>query len=87
MARCPWCGHTELAPGRAMFVVTGASGSGKTTVYPEVAAALTGRCVTFDVDLLLDSDDALIPAGPTRGCAARMIYREVAGGGRGPSGC
>ena len=37
-----------------LFVVTGASGSGKTTVHPHLVAALH-EAVVFDVDWLIDS--------------------------------
>jgi hypothetical protein len=54
LAVCPACGATERAQRLPLFVVTGASGSGKTTVLPHLVAALP-ECVVFDVDWLIDS--------------------------------
>jgi hypothetical protein len=55
VVRCPACG--SVAPQaviRPLFVVTGASGSGKTTIFPELLAQLTGTCAVFDADSLID---------------------------------
>ena len=52
-ARCPVCGATEQARQAALYVVTGASGSGKTTVLPHLVDALPESAV-FDVDWLID---------------------------------
>jgi hypothetical protein len=55
VARCPVCGATEPAPAtRPLFVVTGASAAGKTTVLPHLVPRLAGRCLVFDVDWLID---------------------------------
>jgi Ni2+-binding GTPase involved in maturation of urease and hydrogenase len=58
-AVCPECGRTGdaavLAP---LFVVAGASGSGKTAVLAPLARRLRGRCATFDGGLLMDPADA-----------------------------
>jgi hypothetical protein len=55
-ARCPGCGRVDDAAAvEPLFVVTGASAGGKTTVFPRVARRLVGRCITFDVDWLLDA--------------------------------
>jgi hypothetical protein len=54
LALCPACGASESARRLPLFVVTGASGSGKTTVYPHLVATLR-ECVIFDVDWLIDS--------------------------------
>jgi energy-coupling factor transporter ATP-binding protein EcfA2 len=53
IARCPDCGATEQARQAALYVVTGASGSGKTTVFPHLVEALPEGAV-FDVDWLID---------------------------------
>lgn len=59
-ARCPSCGRVDNAAAiEPLFVVTGASAAGKTTVFPHVAQLLGGKCVTFDVDWLLDPAVAL----------------------------
>ena len=80
LARCPRCGHNEPAACRSVFVVTGASGSGKTTLYPLVAAALARQCVTFDVDLLIDSASAFNPGQPIHWPAFRDAWFAVAHG-------
>jgi hypothetical protein len=55
VAGCPACGHVDPAIViRPLFVVTGASGSGKTTIFPELLTRLAGWCVVFDVDWLID---------------------------------
>ncbi len=48
---CTECGQTTPANILPLFVVTGASGSGKTTVIPELRCRLP-ECVVFDKDLL-----------------------------------
>ena len=53
--RCPQCGSlAHQAVIRPLFVVTGASGSGKTTILPELLSRLAGWCAVFDVDWLID---------------------------------
>jgi hypothetical protein len=42
-----------------LFLVSGASGSGKTTIFGPLARLLVSRCATFDVDWLLDAAGAL----------------------------
>jgi hypothetical protein len=59
VARCPSCGRTDQADRRPVFMITGASGSGKTTVFAPLASMLARRCVVFDVDWLLDPAQAL----------------------------
>jgi ABC-type transport system involved in cytochrome bd biosynthesis fused ATPase/permease subunit len=55
VARCPVCGGVDpTAATQPLFVVTGASGSGKSTVFPELLRCLAGRCAVFDVDWLID---------------------------------
>lgn len=64
---CPACGRPDdlaaLTP-KPLFVVTGASGSGKTAVYAPLARRLAGRCVTFDADMLMDAAGALSRGKP-----------------------
>jgi hypothetical protein len=60
LAVCPTCGRTDTAAAlQPLFVVTGASGSGKTTIFVPLAKLLVSRCATFDVDWLLDAAGAL----------------------------
>lgn len=50
----PGCGRTDIAPRQPFLVVTGASGSGKTTVFVPLASQLAGEPAVFDIDYLLD---------------------------------
>lgn len=60
VATCPKCGgKNDTASIEPLFLVTGASGSGKTTIYGPLARLLAGRCVVFDVDWLLDAAGVL----------------------------
>lgn len=54
-ARCPACGAVDpdVVTG-PLFVVTGASGSGKTTIFPELLRRMNGWCAVFDADWLID---------------------------------
>ena len=55
VARCPACGAAgPRAVIRPLFVVTGASGSGKTTIFPELLSRMSGWCAVFDADWLID---------------------------------
>jgi hypothetical protein len=55
IARCPACGGVDPSIAiRPLFVVTGASGSGKTTIFPELLRRMPGWCAVFDVDWLID---------------------------------
>src|SRR3984957_14375488 len=55
VARCPACADVNPhAATRPLFVVTGASGSGKTTIFPELLDRMAGWCAVFDVDWLID---------------------------------
>jgi hypothetical protein len=59
-AVCPACGRRdETARLQPVFLVTGASGSGKTAVFGPLAKLLARRCAVFDVDWLLDAAGAL----------------------------
>jgi hypothetical protein len=77
LAQCPACGSTERALRLPLFVVTGASGSGKTTVHPYVVAALPD-CVVFDVDWLIDPFEAA--SRPINWAALRDAWVSVAHG-------
>jgi hypothetical protein len=64
-AVCPRCGRRdETASVKPLFVVTGASGSGKTTIFGPLSRLLTGKCVVFDVDWLPDAAGVLAGGVP-----------------------
>jgi len=63
-AVCPRCGRREEAATAPLFVVTGASASGKTTIFGPLARLLSGTCVVFDADWLLDAAGALAGGAP-----------------------
>jgi hypothetical protein len=52
--RCPRCGAEQRVPALPLFVVTGASGAGKTTVTEPLRLLLD--CAVFEVDLTLQAD-------------------------------
>jgi hypothetical protein len=52
LLRCPRCGDVQRLPALPLFVVTGASGVGKTTVT-EPLRGLLPDCDVFEVDLTL----------------------------------
>ncbi len=80
-AVCPACGRADGAAARGpLFVVTGASGSGKTAVLAPLARRLRGRCVVFDADLLLDAAGALSGDRPIDWPAFRAAWLAVAHG-------
>jgi predicted ABC-type ATPase len=79
-AVCPECGYLDAAAVKPLFVITGASGSGKTTVTGPLARRLQGRCVTFDVDWLLDPAGELSGDQPIRWPAFRDAWLTVAHG-------
>lgn len=55
VARCPTCSAVDPTAARLpLFVLTGASASGKSTVYPLLLENLRGRCAVFDADWLID---------------------------------
>lgn len=53
LAKCPSCGRSEHLSLRPLFVLTGASGAGKSTVYP-LLPRLVPECAVFETDLILD---------------------------------
>lgn len=79
-ARCPVCGFEVAAAVEPLFVVTGASGSGKTAVLGPLARLLAGRCATFDVDLLIDAAAELSHPRPIRWPAFRAAWLAVTQG-------
>jgi hypothetical protein len=79
-AVCPECGRTDEAALGRLFIVTGASGSGKTAVLAPLARRLRGRCVTFDADLLMDAAGALSGGQPINWPAFRDAWLAVAHG-------
>ncbi len=50
-AVCPYCGHHHRFVQLPLFVLTGASGSGKTTIALHLATALH-ECITMESDIL-----------------------------------
>ena len=80
-AVCPECGRAAATVAlRPLFVVTGASGSGKTAVYPALARLLHGRCVTFDGDLLMDAAGEFSGSQPINWSAFLNAWLAVAHG-------
>jgi hypothetical protein len=49
--RCPRCGDESWLPALALFVVTGASGTGKSTITGPLRNLLPG-CLAFDTDVI-----------------------------------
>lgn len=80
-AACPACGRLgEAAALAPLFVVTGASGAGKSAVLAPLARRLQGRCVTFDIDWLIDPAAALSAGRPIDWSALRDAWLAVAHG-------
>jgi hypothetical protein len=78
---CPECGRAgDAAALEPLFIITGASGSGKTAVLGPLARRLRGRCVTFDADLLIDAAGALSGGQPIIWPAFRDAWLAVAHG-------
>ncbi len=50
-AVCPFCGYRQQFVRLPMFVVSGPSGTGKTTVYLDLAHKMT-ECVCVETDIL-----------------------------------
>ncbi len=81
VARCPNCGSVDTAAlVRPLFVVTGASGSGKTTILPLILDRLGGECVVFDVDWLIDPMGRAASDGQVDWQAFRDAWLHVAHG-------
>jgi hypothetical protein len=74
---CPRCGWAETARRAPLFVVTGASGSGKTAIFVPLAAALPEYAV-FDMDWLIDP--LKTSDGSVDGDALRDAWLSVAHG-------
>jgi len=80
-ARCPVCGGADRTAATApLFVVTGASGSGKSTVLPELLRCLAGQCAVFDVDWLIDPLSRAAKDGQTDWDSFRDAWLHVAHG-------
>jgi hypothetical protein len=81
VARCPACGHVDPAIViRPLFVVTGASGSGKTTIFPELLSRMARWCAVFDVDWLIDPLSHAAKDGQIDWTAFRDTWLHVAHG-------
>ena len=81
VARCTNCGDVDtVALVRPLFVVTGASGSGKTTILPLILDRLGGECVVFDVDWLIDPMGRAARDGQVDWQAFRDAWLHVAHG-------
>src|SRR5690348_6827681 len=52
LLHCPRCGTGQPVPDFPPFIVTGASGTGKTTITEPLRRALPG-CDVFDTDIIL----------------------------------
>ncbi|HEY6738890.1 MAG TPA: hypothetical protein VI076_08570 [Actinopolymorphaceae bacterium] len=78
-ADCPGCGDRHAVRRLPLFVVTGASASGKTTVLPDLIAALP-ECVVFDVDWLIDPLGRLCLPDPMDWTGFRDTWLSVAHG-------
>jgi len=77
---CPVCGRAGEAALAPLFIVTGASGAGKTAVLAPLARLLRGRCVTFDADLIHTAARELSGDGPISWPAFRATWLAVAHG-------
>jgi len=79
VAVCPDCGATEQARRLPLFVVTGASASGKTAVFPHLVAALPD-CLVFDVDWLIGPFQRACEFGEVDWPALRDAWLTIAHG-------
>ena len=79
-AVCPVCRYRDAAAVQPLFIVTGASGSGKTAASVPLARRLQGQCITFDADWLLDAAGELSADQPIRWPAFRDAWLAVAHG-------
>ena len=76
-ASCPTGHYNEPARRLPLFVVTGASGSGKSAVFPFLAAELQEYAV-FDADLLIDPFGLACAPDPINWTAFRDAWLAVA---------
>lgn len=79
-AVCPLCGRSDPAPREPFLVVTGASGSGKTTVFAPLARELAGEAAVFDIDYLIDAFAIQAHEAPLNWRAIRAAWLLVAQG-------
>ena len=79
-AICSVCGHREPAPRRALFVVTGASAVGKTTVRSALAEELATDAAVFDSDTFTDAFTRAGDGGDIDWDALAEAWVEVAHG-------
>jgi hypothetical protein len=78
-AVCPDCGAAEAARRLPLFVVTGASASGKTAVFPHLVAELPD-CLVFDVDWLIGPFQRACEFGEVDWPALRDAWLTIAHG-------
>ena len=79
-AGCPECGRRDPAPTEPFLVVTGASGSGKTTIFHPLARELAGGAAVFDVDSLIDPFAMQADGAALKWAAIRAAWLSVAEG-------
>ena len=77
-AVCPRCGRRHPAPREPFLVVTGASGSGKTTIFAPLARELAGDAAVFDIDWLIDPFSMQANEAPLNWRAIRAGWLSVA---------
>ena len=78
-AVCPAGHYSEPARRLPLYVVTGASGAGKSTIFPFLAAELP-ECAVFDVDWLIDPIGVVCAPEPINWVAFRDAWLSVAHG-------
>jgi ribosomal protein S18 acetylase RimI-like enzyme len=79
-AVCPRCGRSDAAPREPLLVVSGASGSGKSTIVAPLARELAGEAAVFDIDYLIDAFAIQAGAAPLDWRAIRAAWLSVAAG-------
>ena len=60
VAICPYCGYRTPFIQLPMFIITGASGTGKSTIFPKLLAQIPD-CVFLESDCLIGSFSELVP--------------------------